>query len=107
MDITGILLYFNGNIIQVLEGVEERVKALYEVIRRDPQHTQVIKLYSYPIEQRSFSDWSMGYKTVSALEFDHLKNELSFLNAPSSPESKERNAILSLVEIFYQTNYRN
>jgi hypothetical protein len=109
LGITGILLYFNGCIIQVLEGSEERVKAVYEVIRRDPQHTQVIKLYSDPIEHRSFSDWSMGYKTISARELDHLKHELSFMNEPFVPVSLDRqsNPILSLVEVFYRNNYRN
>jgi len=103
------LLYFNGSIIQVLEGPEERVKALYEVIRRDPQHTQVIKLYSDPIEHRSFSDWSMGYKTLSARELDHLKYELPFMSNPFIPivEKRDINPILSLVEVFYKTNYRN
>ncbi|ADB39669.1 BLUF domain-containing protein [Spirosoma linguale] len=109
LDITGILLYFNGCIIQVLEGPEERVKALYEVIRRDFQHTQVIKLYDDSIEHRSFSDWSMGYKTLSARELDHLKHELLFIDEPFLPLSKEeeRNPILSLVEVFYKNNYRN
>ncbi|MCX6216339.1 BLUF domain-containing protein [Spirosoma sp.] len=109
LGITGILLYFNGCIIQVLEGPEERVKALYEVIRQDPQHTQVIKLYGDSIEQRSFSDWSMGYKTLSARELDHLKHELSFIDDFFLPPSKtkESNPILALVEVFYKTNYRN
>ena len=105
--ITGILLYFNGSIIQVLEGPEERVNALYETISRDTKHTQVIKLYSDSIEHRSFSDWSMGYKTMSARELDHLKHEFSFINEPFSPMPRESNTILSLVEIFYQNNYRN
>lgn len=54
LGITGILLYFNGCIIQVLEGPQERVKALYEVIWRDPQHTQVIKLYSDSLSSARF-----------------------------------------------------
>ncbi|WP_052731207.1 BLUF domain-containing protein [Spirosoma radiotolerans] len=107
LDITGILLYFNGSIIQVLEGSEERVKGLYEVISRDPQHSHVIKLYSYPIEQRSFSDWSMGYKTINANELAHLKDKLSFIDQPFSSLSREENAILALVQIFYENNYRN
>jgi len=109
LGITGILLYFNGCIIQVLEGPEERVKALYEIIRRDPQHTQIIKLYSDPVEHRSFSDWSMGYKTISSRELDHLKYELTFMNSPFVPVSseKETNPILSLVEVFYKNNYHN
>ena len=107
--ITGVLLYFNGCIIQVLEGPEERVKALYEIIRRDPQHTQVIKMYDEFIEQRSFSDWFMGYTTISARELDHLHHELSFMSDPFMPVLKEklRNPVLSILQVFYENNHRN
>lgn len=105
--ITGILLYLNGSIIQVLEGEEERVKALYEVINRDPQHKQVVKLYSGPIERRSFADWSMGYKTLSVSELDHLRDELSFINRSTSDSTPRSNVILSLVRVFYANNHRN
>ncbi len=105
--ITGILLYLNGSIIQVLEGEEERVKALYNVINRDPQHNQVIKLYSGSIEYRSFADWSMGYKTLSTTEFNHLRDTLPFINRPTSNDIPKSNMILSLVRIFYANNHRN
>lgn len=51
----------------------------------------------------------MGYKTLSARELDHLKHELSFIDAPFLPLPKEkgRNPILSLVEVVYKANYRN
>ena len=106
--ITGVLLYFNGCIIQVLEGPEERVKALYEVIRRDTQHTQVIKMYGDFIMQRSFSDWLMGYKTMSARELDHLEHKLSFINDSFDPVSKEKasNPVLSILQVFYENNQR-
>ncbi|MFD2935188.1 BLUF domain-containing protein [Spirosoma flavum] len=105
--ITGILLYFNGCIIQVLEGAEERVKALYKVISQDSQHTQVISLYSYPIEKRTFSDWSMGYTTITSSEFNHLKDQLPFIYDPASSILQKDNVILSLVEQFYLNNRGN
>lgn len=105
-EITGILLYLNGSIIQVLEGEEERVKALYEVINRDPQHKQVVKLYSGPVEHRSFADWSMGYKTLSVSELDHLRDELPF-NRSASDSTPKSTVILSLVRVFYANNHRN
>ncbi|GAB2519689.1 BLUF domain-containing protein [Spirosoma aerophilum] len=107
LGITGILLYFNGNIIQVLEGEEESVNNLYEVIRQDARHTHVVQLYRKPIARRSFPDWLMGYKALSAIELNHLTRSLPFLQDPSEPIPKEDNVILSLVQLFYQTNYRN
>lgn len=105
--ITGILLYLNGCIIQVLEGKEADVKALYQVINRDPQHTQVTKLYSGSINHRSFADWAMGYKTLSTSELDHLQDVLSFVGKPTTGSVPEANIILSLVQVFYDNNHRN
>jgi len=107
LGITGILLYFNGSIIQVLEGPEDQVKSLYEVIHQDTQHTHVICMYNNSIQQRSFSDWSMGYKTISASEFAHLKDQLPFMSDPASLGSKEDSIILSIVKQFYFNNRQN
>jgi len=107
LGITGVLLYFNGNIIQVLEGPEERVKTLYEVINQDPQHTQVIPLYSKSISHRSFADWSMGYKTITANQLDHLKDHLPFIGDPDALASKENSIVLTIVKQFYLNNHQN
>jgi hypothetical protein len=107
LGITGVLLYFNGSIIQVLEGEQERVKSLYDVIRQDARHSGMITLFNCPIEKRSFSDWSMGYKSLSANELNHLKDQLPFSSDPNGPASTQDNVILSVVQKFYLTNYRN
>lgn len=101
--ITGVLLYCEGNIIQTLEGPEEKVKALYKVISQDRRHKQVVKLYGRVINQRLFGDWSMGYKTVSAMEIEHIKN---LLNRPSELFG-DQGAVLKLIQRFYRDNVRH
>jgi len=106
LGVTGLLVYCNGSIIQVLEGPEEQVKILYQTISRDNRHNQLIKLYSQPIESRSFSDWSMAYRTVSASEFSRFNQLID--NARSvSPLQKQNSIVLGLVRLFYENNYRN
>jgi hypothetical protein len=100
LGISGILLYFDRNILQVLEGSQEKVDTLYKTISEDPRHTQVIRLYRNPIEQRSFADWAMGYKTLSATDLDHLGDLISF------NQQDEKNIVRRLVQVFYQNNYR-
>ena len=107
LGITGILLYFNGSVIEVLEGPEESVKALYDVIRRDPRHTLLIKLYQGFVKKRSFPDWLMGYKALSAKEIDHIRERIPSIDSPSSPVPGDENVILALVQVFYKNNYRN
>ena len=63
--ITGMLLYANGNFLQVLEGEAEAVEKTFTRICADPRHYDIIHLISEPIAQRHFSQWSMGYQHLS------------------------------------------
>ncbi|MFD1143407.1 BLUF domain-containing protein [Larkinella insperata] len=107
LGITGILLYFNGSIIQVLEGSEEKVKTLYQTISLDQRHRGITKLYSRIIDKRSFSEWSMGYKTLTASQMDNLKKINDGVNKSFSESANEENAVLGLLKLFYETNARN
>ena len=60
-NITGILLYRSGSVLQMLEGDAELVHRLYEVIKRDTRHHRITLLYDIPIAERDFAGWSMAY----------------------------------------------
>lgn len=64
--ITGMLLYSEGNFLQVLEGEADAVQATYQRICQDPRHHHVTGLLEEQVPQRQFSAWSMGYKQLSA-----------------------------------------
>lgn len=107
LGITGILLYFNGSILQVLEGSQEKVDNLYKVISEDPRHKHVIRLYRSPIEQRSFTEWSIGYKTLSDVDLSHLGDLIPFNRSLTLVDQDESNIVRRLVQVFYENNYRN
>lgn len=65
LEVTGLLLYRNGAFLQVLEGDQETVDALYATIRADPRHTDVIQLLAHDIPHREFPDWAMGFEDLS------------------------------------------
>ncbi|GAB3635136.1 hypothetical protein GCM10027422_07260 [Hymenobacter arcticus] len=58
--LTGILLYSDGRFVQLLEGPEPEVRALYAKIQQDQRHTQVVTVSEGPGPGRRFADWSMG-----------------------------------------------
>lgn len=62
--ITGMLIYEDGCFMQTFEGEAEKVKALYENIKRDKRHSGIITLVQTEITERSFSDWSMAFKNI-------------------------------------------
>jgi len=65
LSVTGLLVYIDGNIIQILEGDKERVLGLYNRIATDPRHRGMIKLIDGPLKERNFEDWSMQFKSLS------------------------------------------
>jgi uncharacterized membrane protein (DUF373 family) len=62
--ITGMLLYSNGTFVQVLEGEEDDLNALLEVIKRDSRHTALHVLEKKLIARREYPDWTMGFKRL-------------------------------------------
>ena len=62
--ITGMLLYAEGSLIQVLEGDELVVQETYDRICQDRRHAHVTCLQREALSHRHFAQWSMGYKRL-------------------------------------------
>jgi hypothetical protein len=60
--ITGLLIVKDHQFIQVLEGEAEAVQALFKRISEDPRHRDVSLVSWEYINERSFPQWSMGFK---------------------------------------------
>lgn len=58
--VTGMLCHYDGSFLQFLEGAEADVEAIFGVIATDPRHGGLVRLYSRPIEDRLFPNWSMA-----------------------------------------------
>ena len=80
--LTGLLLYSNSDIMQVLEGSETEVRYIFDRIARDYRHANIIKLADGPITQRHFSQWSMGFKALDPREFARLQGYIN----PAAPD---------------------
>lgn len=85
--ITGLLLQFGDEIMQVLEGPKAAVEALYTKIEADPRHIDVKVVSRTPFETRQFGDWSMGYR-----QFDNaFDKDLFFaLSSATMDEIKQK-----------------
>lgn len=59
--LTGILLYHEGRITQLIEGEEAPVRYLYQKIAADPRHCGVVKLADEPVAHRRFAQWHMSF----------------------------------------------
>jgi len=88
-NITGLLIYDQGTFCQVLEGERDAVHDLYEKIKLDNMHNNLIKFYDDLIERREFSSWSMKcinldqynkYEIRGYREFNDLVHNWNFIN---------------------------
>jgi hypothetical protein len=61
MGITGVLMFKDGNFMQVLEGEQELIAKLYSTIKVDPRHTLVCIIQEGPISLREYQGWSSTY----------------------------------------------
>ncbi|WP_314425753.1 BLUF domain-containing protein [uncultured Microbacterium sp.] len=71
--ITGMLLYRDGEFVQILEGDRHDVEQLMERIGRDPRHTDVRILLEEPLHERRFEEWTMGYQALVAPDPGHAE----------------------------------
>ena len=80
LGITGMLLHCDGSFIQALEGPKDEVLDLLRVIRQDPRHSRMTILFEGPINNRSFSQWSMGFNRPSREELALVEGYTPYLD---------------------------
>lgn len=88
--ISGLLLYHEGSFMQLIEGGENAVDALFSRIADDPSHHNIIRLHDGPVAGRLFPTWSMGFapldmsrlsETEAAASFHDIRRNLADLLA--------------------------
>ena len=83
LNITGFLVYDAGSFLQILEGPEAEVHAVYASILRDDRHTNIRQISQKKIANREFGDWAMAFAVPAGtppvneafLDFDHAREE--------------------------------
>ncbi len=103
-NITGLLLYLNGSIIQVLEGEKEAIETLYARIAKDQRHTHVVCVLNRPINQRLFARWSMAYETLTESQFTDVEEVVALNKWKEAATQTYDSIILKTLKAFYDTN---
>jgi hypothetical protein len=80
LDITGMLLYKDGNFMQALEGPNRAVRDLYETIAGDPRHRGVMLLLQQEVAERQFPGWSMAFRNLHQTVPGDVPGYSDFLN---------------------------
>lgn len=80
LGVTGLLLYNEGLFIQVVEGERQILQDLFQNIKKDLRHSNLVELLEEPITSRSFPNWSMGFKIVGNKELERIPGFSGLMN---------------------------
>ena len=77
LGVTGVLLYHDGNFMQLLQGPVASVRKIYSAIESDPRHHMLIPIVEESGMPREFADWSMACGRIDARAWEALMLQLS------------------------------
>ena len=82
IDVTGMLVYRDGNFMQAIEGEEQTIHKLQEKIKRDPRHGGLITLLTQRIETRQFPSGAWAFRNLADPTLREVPGYSEFLNTP-------------------------
>ena len=96
-NITGMLLYYRGEFVQILEGEKTSVENIYQkFIGPDLRHTALNKVHQNTISHRSFSEWSMGFVGAAEIESSMPSSVMGVVTNMLTEEAKSKRLSLGL-----------
>jgi hypothetical protein len=102
LNISGVLLYSDGTFIQVLEGKDTVIDALYTRIKADQRHKNIITLIDGPITEKSFGQWLMGFAVTESKKTEKLLGYLRSINELDL--NNGNNTAVDAIKTFIETN---
>ena len=88
-DLTGLLLYHEGDFLQVLEGPAEGIDEVFGVIRNDPRHYRVNVIVDRMVSTRSFAEWEMAFYEITD-PLESAEGVSRFLSGADLPTNSSR-----------------
>ena len=100
--ITGVLLLIQGKFIQYIEGYEEDIDSVYDSIKVDTRHNDLLLLDSGYIDRRQYKNWSMAYRKVQNSEIKNLLgySELNLDDLFLNPAEEKTHPVLKVLYNF-------
>ncbi len=84
--------------------MEESVYKIYNKIKTDPRHTDLIILQRREISVRNFENWSMGFKGSSRAEFEQIEGYLDLRKQVEINGNDSMNQVKMLLIDFINNN---
>lgn len=100
-NVTGMLLFRNGEFMQALEGDKKSVEELFKTISKDDRHDAITVLSRKEIVERVFDNWSMGFENLSGNALADIDGYSDFIDVAFSDEPfKQHETAYNLLQKF-------
>jgi len=96
--ITGVLLYKDGNFLQLIEGKKTEILTLFETIIKDERHTNIIKIFGKEKDSKPFDGYHVDFVTNKKLQYSDTLSE--YLFPLETLDEKSKNVVMSILRIF-------
>lgn len=104
--VTGMLVHSNNYFLQFLEGEENDLLKLFNLIKKDDRHSKVMLLNKGEIKERMFPTWHMGYKDADIDEITFISeasiDDYEIFNKLLKGEIIHDNKVLKMLSRFYK-----
>jgi hypothetical protein len=104
LGVTGMLLYRDGDFMQVLEGEEDAVREIYRSIVADRRHSGILVLDDTPVPDREFAGWWMGFRRLESSDIP--PGFIDFFDREIDPETVARGGDAILFLRSFKTSVR-
>lgn len=104
--ITGMLLYSDKSFFQVLEGEEEQINQLFDLISSDSRHNKVTTIIREKIPAREFGDWTMGFYQTNPEALQDIDGLNDFFGEKTCLADLDRGRAQKLLKAFAQGRWR-
>lgn len=103
-NITGCLLYHEGQFLQMLEGEFQVLLQLYDRIKRDPRHREFLLMHMKETDYRVYSNWTMAFKSLTDTDLRNYSgvSEFTELETEEEESSMSLNLFHAISESFIE-----
>jgi len=100
-DITGVLLYSDGNFFQILEGEEQKVKDLFSVIKEDSRHKGILTIFQKKIMKFTYDGYVSDFVTAKTKLREDVQQYMKHI---TTADPQTRNTIEKILKMFVSPN---
>ncbi|HEA30732.1 MAG TPA: BLUF domain-containing protein [Leeuwenhoekiella sp.] len=90
LQISGFLVFDDGNFLQLLEGEEEQVNMIYDRIKKDLRHRNIIPVLEQHTGIKGFDFYHSGFRICDNPKLvEELKNYVSLIRNIEAPQLRK------------------